>query len=206
MAKNKNDYFALLTEQSHYSLQAAHLLTDILAGYRAAEIEDHRTRMHTIENQADKLAHRIQTDLYTEFITPIDQEDILQLSQLIDDITDAIDEVVLECYMYHIAALPGKAVDLAAMVQRCVAALASAVSELKNFKKPAELRGYLKEVNRVEAEADSVFADAIYHLFSTESECKTLIGLKALYECLEDCCDQCEHAADLIERIIMKNT
>ena len=28
----------------------------------------------------------------------------------------------------------------------------------------------------------------------------------AVYECLENCCDLCEHAADVIDQIIIKNT
>lgn len=32
------------------------------------------------------------------------------------------------------------------------------------------------------------------------------MGSKAVYDSLENCCDLCEHAADVIEQIIMKNT
>ena len=31
-------------------------------------------------------------------------------------------------------------------------------------------------------------------------------GSKAIYESLENCCDLCEHASDVIEQIIIKNT
>ena len=35
---------------------------------------------------------------------------------------------------------------------------------------------------------------------------KTLLGTKAVYEGLESCCDLCEHVADVIEQVIIKNT
>lgn len=38
-----------------------------------------------------------------------------------------------------------------------------------------------------------------------EADAKTLIGHKEIYDSLEECCDLCEHAADVIEQII-KNT
>ncbi len=206
MAKNRNDYFKLLTEQISYTKQAAKLLSDIFTGYADRDITEQKARMHELENGGDRISRDILTKLYAEFITPIDQEDILRLVQLIDDITDAIDEVVLECYMFHLTALPARAPEFAAMVQSCVGYLSAAVSEFKSFKKPDKLRQHLKDINHAEAEADKLYVEAIHQLFGTETDCKTIIAHKAIYDCLEDCCDQCEHAADLMEQIIMKNT
>ena len=67
--------------------------------------------MHNIEHKADEIYHDILTRLSAEFITPIDQEDILRLVQIIDDVTDALDEVVLDCYMFHIDELPDEDQD-----------------------------------------------------------------------------------------------
>ena len=58
----------------------------------------------------------------------------------------------------------------------------------------------------METEADNAFVEAIHHLFGHETESKILIGNKAIYESLENCCDLCEHACDVIEQIIIKNT
>lgn len=56
-------------------------------------------QMHDIEHRADEIHHDILKKLSTEFITPIEQEDILCLVQIIDDITDALDEVILDVYI-----------------------------------------------------------------------------------------------------------
>ena len=134
--------------------------------------------------------------------TPIDQEDILRLVQTIDDITDAIDEVILDAYIYHIDAIPENTAELSRIVNRCVKALQEAADELKNFKKPDSLRALLVKVNDIEIEADNVYTDAIYGLFRSSSDVKTLLGAKAIYESLEHCCDLCEHAADVIEQVL----
>lgn len=162
--------------------------------------------MHDIEHEADEIHHDILTRLSAEFITPIDQEDILSLIQIIDDVTDALDEVVLECYMFHINDLPSGVPEFSNIVCRCVKALHEAIKELKNFKKSKILRSLLVDINTIEGEADTAYAELIYSLFSEESETKKLVGNKAICESLEECCDLCEHAADIIYQIILKNT
>ncbi len=206
MAKKKNDYFKLIKKQTGYCVEASNLLEEILSKFEAKDIESYRTDMHTIEHTADGVHHDILRMLSTEFITPIDQEDILRLVQIIDDITDALDEVIMDIYMYRIDVIPERTVELSKVVNRCVKSLDEAVGELKNFKKPQKLHTLLVKVNDIEVEADRIYTDAIYGLFGSEVSGKTLIGAKAVYEALELCCDLCEHAADVIEQVIIKNT
>lgn len=206
MAKIKNDYFKLIEQQTEFCVAAAEKLVEIVTNSSSDDIVAEKEAIHEIEHKADELHHDILTRLSTEFITPIDQEDILHLVQLIDDITDALDEVVLEIYMYHIEKMPSHAVKLAQTVSQCVSALFEATKEFKNFKKPTQLRKMLVEVNHIEGRADNEFAEAIHDLFGSTTDCKELVGGKAIYQSLESCCDLCEHAADIIEQIIMKNT
>lgn len=204
--KNRNDYFKLMEQQMEYSVQASGLLEQILCNFSAKEVPAQREKIHSIEHKADEIHHDILARLSAEFITPIDQEDILRLVQIIDDVTDALDEVVLEFYMFHIEKMPTNAPELSKIVNHCVKALYEAVKELKNFKKPEALRKLLVEVNTIESEADCVYVEAIHELFAGEAESKVLISSKAIYESLENCCDLCERAADVIEQIIIKNT
>ena len=206
MAKKRNDYFELIKTQTSYCVEAANLLEEILGKFDVSKISEYRTQMHEIENKADEIHHDILSKLSVEFITPIDQEDILHLVQIIDDIADAIDEVILDMYMYHIDTISEKTVELSKAVNKCVKALDEAAVELKNFKKPSALRELLIKVNDIEIEADQIYTEAIYELFGSDAGEKMLVGRKAVYEGLEDCCDLCEHAADVISQVIIKNT
>ncbi len=206
MARNRNDYFKLIEEQLSHSVRASELLSEILMNVTAENIQEYKERMHAIEHLGDDIHHSILSRLSAEFITPIDQEDILHLVQLVDDITDALDEVVLELYMFDIKRIPDAAPMLGEKVDECVKALYAAGAELKNFKKPDMLRQHLIDVNTHEGEADEIYAEAIHKLFVTETDFRTLLGARGIYDSLEACCDLCEHAADIIEQIIVKNT
>lgn len=207
MAKKNNDYFQLIGQQTACCVRAATLLEDILCHFRADSIQDDRQKMHGLERQADGIQRDILTRLSTEFITPIDQEDILRLVQIIDDIADALDEVILELYMYHMTAIPADVPALCALVRRCVDTLHEAAGELKNYKKPETLRRLLVKINDIETEADGLYAEVVHRLFAAPvGDSRVLLGARAVYERLEDCCDLCEHAADVIEQVIIRNT
>lgn len=207
MAKIKNDYFQLLGEQVEYSVKAAELLEEILLNYSLDTISGQRERMHEVEHSADQVMHDIRVKLSAEFITPIDQEDILRLAQIIDDVTDALDDVVLRLYMYCVDQITEDAKEIVKVVHQCVVSLDEAIKELKNFKKPdGNLQKSIIKINDIENQADDLSREAIHRLFLGNTEFKSLIGNMNLYEALENCCDECEHAADVMEEIILKNT
>ena len=201
----KTDYFSLVASQAQCSLEAARLMKEILYGYAPATIVERMTQVHHIEHEADEIRHEVIKHLSKDFITPIPQEDLMELTRLMDDVTDAIDEVVINLYMYAVRALPEDTLRLSDVALQCVEALHKAVGEFKNYKKPETLVKLLIEVNSAESEADAVYKEAMHRLFAGESDARTVIGLKAVYDGLESCCDLCEHAADVMEGVMMNN-
>ena len=207
MAKKiKNDYFKLIEQQVAYCVEASNFLERMLCDFSAEDIANEREKMHIIEHKADEVHHDILNKLSTEFITPIDQEDILHLAQIIDSITDALDEVVMDFYMYNVNAVPAAAPELSRVVSKCVVTLYEVAKELKNFKKPEKLRPLIIQVNDIESEADRVHIDAVHKLFSQNVDTRELLSTMAIYDGLENCCDLCEHATDIIEQVVIKNT
>mgnify|MGYP002324074988 FL=1 len=206
MAKKTNEYFLLIEQQAAICVEAAALLENILTEYSAASMAVRRVEMHAVERRADGICHDIRNRLSAAFITPIDQEDILHLAQLLDDVTDALDEVALECYMFRLAELPAGAPAFAGLTRRCVGKLCEAAIELRNFRSSGRLRALLAEVNTLEEQADDAYATAIHDLFAEDAAPRTLIAGKAIFDCMEACCDLCGHAADVMDQIIIKNT
>ena len=206
MAKKTNEYFLLIEQQAAICVEAAALLENILTEFSAAGMAVRRVEMHAVERRADGICHDIRNRLSAAFITPIDQEDILHLAQLLDDVTDALDEVALECYMFRLAELPAGAPAFAGLTRRCVGKLCEAAIELRNFRSSGRLRALLAEVNTLEEQADDAYATAIHDLFAEDAAPRTLIAGKAIFDCMEACCDLCGHAADVMDQIIIKNT
>lgn len=201
----KTDYFGFMEKQARCSLQAAELLVQIVASFQPDKLSVQKTEMHHIEHSADGIRHDALSKLARDFLPPIEREDLLSLIQILDDVTDALDEVVIDLYMYRIVRLPARATELATAMLNCVRALNAGVAEFPHYKKPQRLTPLLIEVNTRESEADSLFMEAMRELFGTEKDPVRLLGVKAVYESLESCCDLCEHAADVIASVTMNN-
>ena len=206
LGAKKNDYFEMMETLVGFCTQSASYLYDYLANFDPEQIATRRAELHAIEHKADESRHGTLEKLSREFITPIERDDLLQLIQIIDDVTDAIDEVGINLYMYNLRSIPADTLKLADVVKRCTHALTEAVCELRHFKRSSTLQKLLVDVNTLESEADEIYIEAMRALTTSGQDATTIIGVREIYDCLENCCDLCEHAADVIENTVMKNT
>jgi uncharacterized protein Yka (UPF0111/DUF47 family) len=96
MARKKDyNYYNKFVELVDYSCQAAELLNTTLENFDTSTIDNKIQEMHSIEHSADLSKHELIERLAEEFIAPLEREDIVSLSQEIDDITDAIEDVLI---------------------------------------------------------------------------------------------------------------
>ena len=205
MKKNKFDYFGAFGKMAEYSCMASEMLGKILADYDLGSLPDYIPKMHKFEHDADIVLHDIHEHLANEFITPIERVDIIHMAKDLDDVNDHIEDVLLHLYMYNLQDIPKEADAMAAIINKSCLSLHSALKEFSNFKKSRSIGSLIIEINRLEEDADKIYIEANHRLFSDEVVGPAVFGSSAVLTCLEKCCDACEHAADTIERIIMKN-
>ncbi|HPZ27013.1 MAG: DUF47 family protein [Bacilli bacterium] len=201
----KNYYFVSFSELAKYSLREAELLNEIIIDYDNRDIKEELNNMHEIEHQADTANHTVIFKLIREFITPIEREDIIAICQTIDNVTDAIEDVLLCFYMYNVKKLRPELVEFSRIVIDSCKALVKAFDEFHDFKKSTKLRDYIVEVNNLEEKADRLYTEAVRKLYvDTVDPIELIIWDKVLLQ-FENCCDACEDVADVIESVIMKN-
>ncbi len=206
MARKKFNYFAYFQACTEQACKAAQYLHDCLSTFDAGKLADEVRQMHSIENDADMLKHEMLRVLAHEFLPPIELEDIVALSHALDDVVDAIDDVMQHVYIYNVRSLRPEALAFSELIVKCCAALATAAQEFQNFKKSKTIQGRLIEINAIEEEADHLFNDSIRKLYTGADAERDVFIWTRLFDLLENCLDACEDAADIIEGIIMKNT
>lgn len=206
MARNKTDYFQLIQEQVSYTNRAAHMLEDVLSRFDRQKLDRDRQELHIIERQADLKLHDINDKLIREFITPIDREDLAELVQMIDTVTDSLDEVLIRAYIYNVPYIPEKAIQFCKLIVTSADTLVELAAELPQFRKSSTIRDKIVKMNMLEEDGDSLFSEAVSTIFRDHlNDPLDIIAWSKLYESLEDACDAFEHVSDLTERIIMKN-
>ena len=185
---------------------AADLLKKTLEDYHPEEASGKLDEIHRIEHQADEKQHDLADHLAKAFITPIDREDILLLSQNIDDITDKVEEVLIRIYINHIQTIRSEALEMLDIVIRCCNETCSLLKELPDFRHSKTLKDHVIRINTLEEEADQLYIDSMYRLHEECTDPLQIIAWREIYDYLEKCADACEHVANIVSSVVMKNS
>jgi uncharacterized protein Yka (UPF0111/DUF47 family) len=86
-----------------------------------------------------------------------------------------------------------------------VGELKQGVALVRDLRKADQLQRVLEKVNEYENDADSVFEQAIAHLFEIEKDPVQIMKIKEIYVSLETATDKCEDAANVLESILIKH-
>lgn len=206
MPKKHSPYFDDFIAMTEFSCQAAEYLQKVMTDFKTDTLAQRREKMHAIEHTADQAKHNMMARLNKEFVTPIDREDIIQLANELDNVTDKIDDILIRMYMYNIQSVRPAALAFTDVIVRCCKALHNAITEFPNFQKSATLIPAIIEVNTMEEEGDALYIDAVRDLYQNASNPLEIATWSELFDRLEDCCDSCEHVADTMEIIVLKNS
>jgi len=200
-APKDRKFFDLFEEAAANAVQAAHLLDRMLA--RFPDSANLARDINDCEHTGDRITHDVIQRLNQTFVTPIDREDILELTSALDDVVDLIEEVADYLGLYGIEAPMEQAQQLASILLRATRQIAEAMPRLRTFQ---DLRDYTVEVNRLENDGDRVVRDAIASLFHGGIDPMVVIRWKDIFERLEEAIDATEHVANALEGIVIKNS
>ena len=168
--KKGNDYFEMLSELVDYSCSAANLLYDTLLNFEVNKIENKIEEMHKIEHSADLKKHDMMDKLLKEFITPIERGDIAELAHEIDNVTDAIEDILARIYMFNITSMRKEALDFANVIIKNCNELKGLMKEFRNYKKSQEIQKLIVNINGLEEEGDKLYIMSIRNLYTTSKD------------------------------------
>jgi predicted phosphate transport protein (TIGR00153 family) len=193
-------FYELLTELSLNIQESGILLNKMLV--EREHLSENSSSIHILENKCDDLTHKIIHELNETFITPIDREDIHELTNSLDNIIDAIDAIATRVHLYKIKYPIPFGPQLSGILLSQVNLLADAV---KNLKDHDNIFDELIQIRNLETEGDSVFRDSISDLFENEKDVIEIIKKKEILENIERAVDRCQTATIVIEGILIKN-
>ncbi len=149
--------------------------------------------------------HETKTYLLKDFLPPIDREDIVAISHKIDDLVDAIDEIVINIDIFVITEIKQNMKAGITLLERCVGLVHQLVIVMKNLKASADIKAKVVEVNQIEEQADKLYENSVRELYKTETDAIQLIKYSNMYAGIENCFDACENIAECVEEVLLKN-
>ena len=166
------------------------------------EGKSRHARLRDLEHECDDATHQIHNLVNSAFVTPLDEEDILLLASSLDDVVDLAEKTGDKIDLYRIQNTSDPAKQMGEYLAQAGIEIAAALDRFEGF---AELKPHRLEIHRLENEGDRLTRAAIGDLFSREKDASELVKWKDVYDLLEATMDACEHAANVMETVAIKN-
>lgn len=196
-------FFDFFEKHAFLAFQAAQELVRFNAsGQSPADIF---AKIHQFEHEGDKITHECVERLHKTFITPIDRMDIHRLITTLDNVVDEIEDIAKLMVVYKLDRFKKDAAHLAEILVSSTKEMSLAIGELRNMKISGVVQAHFFNINHLENEADVIYNQSLGRLFEQESDVKTLIKWKEVYEHLEQAIDGCEDVSNILEGIILEN-
>jgi predicted phosphate transport protein (TIGR00153 family) len=202
LVPKEREFFRHFSEMAANLEKAAEILVELMDHFDEARSRARQILEH--EHVGDKIVHDIVYRLNKTFVTPLEREDIYDLASTMDEILDNIEATADMMLLYKVSGVDPRAREMAVVISKATSVLRKCVDDLE--RRPKNLSDYWIEVNRLENDGDRLYRDAVAELFDGDMKCTDIIKWKDIYETIERAIDECEHVANTLESVVLKNT
>ncbi len=200
------NYFDGFVKMSEKAKECAKYLNNEFKSFDKVELPSRIEEIHAIEHESDTIKHEIMENLVKEFLPPIEREDIMGLTHFLDNVTDNLEEVLRNVYIFGVEEITDEAIKLSELIIECVDTMHKCMEELHNFKKSKTLKGLVISVNNIEEEGDELYLQTMKNLYNNGNDPLYIMIWTKIYDLLEKCLDSCETVAGELETIALKNS
>ncbi len=195
-------FFDLFEKDVENVAIAARELANLFDNY--TNVPQKVARLTELEHQGDYITHQIMEQLHRTFVTPLDREDIVLLTERLDDVMDFIEDAANAMLLYRIEKPTTRARELAFILMGVTEELVKAIPLLRRRSNMEGILQYCVEINRLENEADSISRFALAELFDG-MPLADVIKWREVYEHLENAVDMGEDVANVLEGVVLKH-
>ncbi len=197
-------FFPLFETSAENLVRGAILLNKMLLIEDATQREAVIIEIKEVEKAGDDITHEIFDELNSTFITPFDREDIHRLTSTLDNVLDLINSAAQQIKLYKIESIQSEFIQMSELILQATREIETAIRELRNLKKIADIKKSCIRINEIENFADDVYNIAISDLFENEKDAVRLIKIRDILASMEMATDCAEDVSDVIKTIIVK--
>ena len=200
--KEESRFIAMLIGQAAKSVEAIHYLVHSLEHINLDTIK----AVHTLAEEASELRRVLIDELHKTFITPLDREDIFNLSHCFEDMVTYALTTVEEMSILKVGADD----YIRQMVQLvCEESEQLELAILRLAQNPRVALDHAHEVRKLERKVERLYRTAIKDLFARATDAERLPGLfyrREVYRHISNMSDRADSAANVFGMVIMKLT
>jgi predicted phosphate transport protein (TIGR00153 family) len=170
------------------------------------QLEQRGAELKKEEEACDTLVEKLLSALDQAFVTPFDREDIHALATSLDDVMDSLEETAHRFAVFRIDRPTPAALQMAKLIEEACGHVAKALQLCRDMRHATEIQHHLREVGRLENEADRIYREADAALLAGNTELLSLIKWRELYAWLEETVDACRSVSNVVSEIVIKGS
>jgi len=201
--RNKEDKFIhLLIQQCELTVEGVKLLEICLNQPGEAALE----KMKAKEYEADEIRRILIDELHNTFITPLDREDIFNLSLHVDEMIDYALTTLEEMVLLKVET-DEHLRTMVSLVRQEAEELAMAMHRLSG--NPRVAGDHARRAKKLESEVDHRYRVAVADLFTKPKDFKEMMAMlrrREIYRHVSNMSDRADAAANVFGMVVMKLT
>lgn len=153
-----------------------------------------------------RIRHMTTEELSKTFVTPLEREDIEELSFALYRIPKQVEKIVERLSIYP-GRVPHSALQRQAeLMSQAAEAVVFMVKQLRAGTDIEKIREANDRLQYAEGEADKVMLGLLKDLYNGPYDAKELVILQELYEMVEQAVDRCRNAGNIVVQIVLKHS
>jgi hypothetical protein len=203
----KDDRFFDLLESAAEEARASvelfsRYLQSLAVGGTPPNVDDF---IHT-RRKEKRIRHEMTAALSRTFVTPIDREDLEELSFALYRIPKQVEKIVERISICPYPIADGGFRRQAELMLQAADSVAFMVKQLRDGANATKIGAANDRLQFAEGEADKVMLGVLRDLYKRPCDAKELIILQEIYEMIEQAVDRCRNAGNVVVQIALKNS
>lgn len=191
-------------DQAATTYEAAILFLEIVAQAEHMN-EAYYVKAKTIKHRSADITHQTVAALNQTFMTPIEREDILEITLMLNKITKRILRSAMNFRSFHITNFPEAMRHQAEVLMAATEEVKTCIGALRTLRKSNVLSESHTRMIDIERRGDEIFAQAIEDLFSGKFSALDVIKFRGIYRDIESAMDYCYSVTDTALNVAIKN-
>lgn len=203
----RDDKFYRLLESSAAQAQSGAVALNRLVGIvNQGPTETLMGEIDQVRRTHKRIGQEITEALFQTFSTPIEREDIEQLSNAFYKISKNVEKIAERLTICP----PGISMDpirrQITLLEQGTALLVQMTANLREKHEPQTMRDSYERVQAIEGDADRIMTELLRDLYRGEGEARSIVFWKDIYELVEKGIDRCRDAGGVLFHIVLKNS
>lgn len=202
----EDKFFDLLEDAADAANASVTLFSAYIKNLDAGASPENLDEFVQSRRKEKRVRHEMTEALSRTFVTPLEREDIEELSFALYRIPKSVEKIVERLSIYP-GTIPFAAFQRQAeLLQLAADAVVVMVKQLRGGTNIERIREANDRLQYAEGEADKVMLGLLKELYRGPCEAKELVILQEIYELVERTVDRCRNAGNVVVAIVLKHS